>query len=192
MGCCRAGDSAAADSIEPAQEPAPEVPDIRAPLADEATAAPVVTPSADEEHGKTDLLLTQEFPQPRKDTVRAIRVEKESIMYEPEDDAPRVSLLRVTIFAAIAVAAAYVATQDDLVDRIGQAIESRDVSLVTDAFEPDPEIIDAPVIDESLQDIAEYVPGEMAESETAGETSEQVVETPVSEAGVAGVTTLKI
>ncbi len=189
-----AGFSAVAESVEQTEEPAPEVPDIRAPSTAETATPPVAPTNTDEEHGETDLLMTQEFPQPKKDSVRAIRVDNESIMYEPEDDAPRVSLLRVTIFAAIAVGVAFVASQEDLVDRIGQAIESKDVSLITDAFDPDPEIIDAPVIDESLQDIAEYVPGAVADSDIDAvadsdideEAADETTEAPTVEAGLAG------
>jgi len=160
-------------SVRPTKEQAEDGVDLAVPVAMDKKAVIAEPQSENADAGATDLLATREFPQPKKNTIRAIRAENESIMYEPEDDAPRVSLARVTIFAAIAVAAAFIASRDDLVDRIGQFIESSDVTVITAAFNPDPEIIDAPVIDESLQDIAEFVPaGEVADANADPATEE--------------------
>ncbi|MGI9206187.1 MAG: protein kinase domain-containing protein [Woeseiaceae bacterium] len=176
------------ESVQPPKESRIDVAEPVAPEPEEKAAATMEPASESEDPGATDLLLTQEFPQPKKNTVRAIRAEKESIMYEPEDNAPRVSLVRITAFAAIAVAAAFVASQEDLVDRIGQAIESSDVTAISDAFNPDPEIIDAPVIDESLQDIAEFVPANPADATADREATEGALDGPqaVAESTVGG------
>lgn len=180
------GGAAKVQSVQPAKENGDEAADSAAPIQEEkASKIPEPTGKSDDS-GATDLLLTQEFPQPNKNTVRAIRVEKESIMYEPEDETPRVSLARITIFAAIAVAAAFVVSQEDLVDRIGQAIETSDISAISDAFDPDPEIIDAPVIDESLQDIAEFVPDDQLEAATDDFATDEPAEAPLLETEMPG------
>jgi serine/threonine protein kinase len=115
------------------------------------------------------------FPSaPRKDSeasaITAIRADKEPIMFDldDEEDEPRRSPWRLMVIGAIIIGSAVVvATRTDLVDQIGESVDTLDLSPVTDVFDSEPAIVDVPPVDESTQDIAEFVaedePGEALE-----------------------------
>lgn len=91
-----------------------------------------------------------------------MRAEKESIMYHPDDDdddEERRSPWRLIVIGIIIVAsAAVVVTQTELVDQIGESVESIDISPVTNILNGGSEIIDVAPVDETTQDIAEFSP----------------------------------
>lgn len=113
-----------------------------------------------------------------------IRAEIEPIMYEPDDEdedeqrrSPwRLMVLGITLIASVAV----VVMKTELVDQIGETVETLDISLVTGIFNSEPEIINVPPVDESAQDIAEFavvdVPQEPAIANPAVSAEEFVAE----------------
>ena len=142
-----------------------EVPDIRAEAlsmsqrdarpTDPLQSDEVNTDSVDTD--EVDFELPRELPQPSRSHVGPIRADNSSIMYEPEDDeAPGRSFWGIAIFAVFAAGLGYIATQTDLVDQIGEAVETLDVAPLADVLRDEGEIIDAPVVDEAAQDIAEF------------------------------------
>jgi serine/threonine protein kinase len=137
-----------------------------APIAKEVVAAPEPTaPAPIVKEPAPSIQNEHVFPSPaRKESsspvVAPIRADKESIMFdiEDEDDLPRRSAWRLMVIGAIIIgSAAVVATRTDLVDQIGESVESVDLSPVTDVFDRQSEIIDVPAVNESTQDVAEFV-----------------------------------
>ncbi len=127
---------------QPAPAPVEEVPNIRTEplLATQNDTAPVTAVSAD------------------KDFVAPLHAGHESIMYEPDEDEPPRSSWRLAFLGLTLIVAAWgIVTQTNLIDRYAQIAESIDVSSLVNAGD-DAQIVDAPAVDYSAQDIAEYVP----------------------------------
>jgi len=148
-------------------EPVTEVPDIRSvqpivvkPAAPQSISnQPVQATTSNDSAPAVSARMAApvaEKPRPKAEFVAPIRAQTDSIMYEPDEEIMSRSYFGITLFILFALGAGFVALQTDWVDRIGQAIESGDVASITEVFEQGSEIIDAPVIDESLQDIAEF------------------------------------
>lgn len=88
-----------------------------------------------------------------------IRAEKEPIMYDPDDDDDSTgrSPWRLFIIGTVIVAsAAFVVSQTRIVDQIGEAVQTINVTPVTDIFRAEPQFIDVPPVDETSQDVAEF------------------------------------
>lgn len=137
------------------ENPAP----VAQPDGDPEVPAPVAQPeSGPSRHAVLDDtdVLPNELPQPRRDNVGSIRAVADPIMFHEDEDEPRRSYWGVAVFALVAAGLGFIATQTDLVDQIGAAVETMDVTPITDVFDTPPEIIDAPPIDEAAQEIAEY------------------------------------
>lgn len=152
------GDNGNALTAAPAPVAVPEpVPTVATPEPGPPVAvAKEPAPSIQDEHV---------FPAPaRKETSSPVAVpitaDKDPIMFDldDEDERPRKSPWRLMVIGAIIVGSVAVVTmQTDLVDQIGETVETIDLSPVTDVFDEQPEIIDVPAVDEATQDIAEFV-----------------------------------
>jgi len=140
-------------------KPAPAV----EPTAEPIALAPVPAPQAQPEKIPPPQIQTEPVQPPSvapaNPAVMPIRAEKEPIMFEPDDDEDeeqRRSPWRLMVIGIIIIAsAAVVVTKTDLVDQIGETVETIDISPVTELFENEPQITDVPPVDESTQDIAE-------------------------------------
>ena len=145
----------------PTPAPTPQTHTVKEPV---APAPPVKQPAPQIQEEKLHaptVRLESPIAQP-------IRAEKEPIMYDPDDDddEPRRSPWRLIVIGTIIVAsAAVVVTQTELVDQIGETVQTIDVTPVTDALRSQPEIVDLPPVDEATQDVAEFV------SDDAGDES---------------------
>jgi serine/threonine protein kinase len=90
-----------------------------------------------------------------------IRAEKEPIMFDrdddDDDDDQHRSPWRLIVIGIIIIAsAAVVVTQTEIVDQLGEKVETIDLSPVTSVFRRETGIVDVPPVDEAMQDIAEF------------------------------------
>ena len=136
-----------------ANEPPPSVPSPGEP----APGSQAPRPSAPE------IRSEPQYPQPARSenpTIMPIRAIKEPVMFDPDDDdeeethrSPwRLMLVGIIIIASAAV----VVTQTEIVDQIGENLQTIDITPVTSVLDRAPEIIDAPPVDEAAQDIATF------------------------------------
>jgi len=153
--------AAVVKTAEPETRPVPEVLPVKEP----APQIQTENVSAPERENEREYPATVRLDRP---SVIPIRAEKEPIMFDrfdddDDDEYERRSPWRLIVIGIIIIAsAAVVVTQTELVDQIGETVETIDISPVTDVFNGESGIVDVPPVDEAAQDIAEFNPDSVA------------------------------